>query len=301
LQGSPDHCRTSLYSKTFCRKKVSQKTFLNFQKCCQVYQYFDRRRDQSIWIVSVATATLAEELGEEYAGAAPPALPGRGRPRRAAGPCCFGSPPRGEKRSEVLLLLDLRTSLPAGSRVMRRWFLSLLPIWEHLSRLFGSLLSSLRLLKSLRLVFILRHIPTRRTLTLLSPVGTRRSFAASRRRTTGVPSTEAGFRRRSSVAGTVAFARPAELAQALGGVLYPRRSGQAVFAHRIDLSGGVLGQTRFANRIADRVRALSAKASLLQGLVAAIDFIASIGAPYACSEISAVRHPEWPIRSRRLC
>ena len=28
-----------------------------------------------------------------------------------------------------------------------------------------------------------------------------------------------------------------------------------------DLSGGVLGQTRFANRIADRVRALSAKAS----------------------------------------
>ena len=65
-----------------------------------------------------------------------------------------------------------RASLPAGSRVMRRWFLSFLPIWEHLSRLFGSLLSSLRLLKSLRLVFILRHIPTRRTLTLLSPVGT---------------------------------------------------------------------------------------------------------------------------------
>ena len=109
LQGSPDHCRTSLYSKTFCRKNVSQKTFLNFQKCCQVYQYFDRRRDQSIWIVSVATATLAEELREEYAGAAPPALPGRGRPRRAAGPCCFGSPPRGDKRSEVLLLLDLGT------------------------------------------------------------------------------------------------------------------------------------------------------------------------------------------------
>ena len=84
-----------------------------------------------------------------------------------------------------------------------------------------------------------------------------------------------------------------------GGFPYRRRDCEAVFAHRIGLSSGVLDKARFAARKAEFTCALSAETEHLQGRAAATRLI-SVTSPDTRSEISAVRNREWPFDESRI-